>query len=220
METVRKVITLMRATKTRGFSPNAKLLDAAEFLLAALATETQARQEAEKKLETTRRDVASLEERWETHDSAVCPEDVGCVEYIGILERKLTAERTARQQAERELAQYRGAFTVCDAHTPEQWESDGSCVICEGGMLKDSLTASEQSRETLRTALEPLARKEHDRAVHANALFSVEHWKHNAGPDWPHEPDDDSFAAFENCKHPLCALAASQPAGMTTKPDG
>jgi K+-sensing histidine kinase KdpD len=85
--------------------------------------------------------------------------------------------------------------------------------------FKADLLVSEQSRETLRTALEPLARKEHDRAIRANALFSVEHWKHNAGPDWPEKPDDDSFAAFENCKHPLCALAASQPAGMTTKPD-
>lgn len=57
----------------------------------------------------------------------------------------------------------------------------------------------------LRQRLEPVARREHYQAVGASALFSVEHWKHNAGPEWPHEPDDDSFTAFENCKHPLCA---------------
>jgi hypothetical protein len=59
----------------------------------------------------------------------------------------------ARRQAETELAQYRGAFTVCDAHTPEQWESDGSCVICEGGILKDSLVASESARDELAKTL-------------------------------------------------------------------
>jgi hypothetical protein len=116
------------------------------------------------------------------------------VKDIVALLKAITTEREARQQAERER----------DAEADQSHER----------FLR--LTSSEQSRETLRTALEPLARKEHDRAVHANALFSVEHWKHNAGPDWPHEPDDDSFAAFENCKHPICALAASQPAAMTT----
>ena len=69
--------------------------------------------------------------------------------------------------------------------------------------------AAESQLAALRAAVEPIARREHERAVGANALFSVEHWKHNAGPEHPHEPDDDSYIAFENCKHPLCASVRS-----------
>lgn len=56
-----------------------------------------------------------------------------------------------------------------------------------------------------------LQRKVHEDAVNANAMFSVEHWKHNAGPEWPHMPDDDSYLFFENCKHPDCVLVLAAP---------
>jgi hypothetical protein len=49
------------------------------------------------------------------------------------------------------------------------------------------------------------AEKVHYEAVGANALFSVEHWKHNAGIDWP-DVDDGSYEAFENCVHPDCKM--------------
>ncbi len=49
------------------------------------------------------------------------------------------------------------------------------------------------------------AAKVHYEAVGANALFSVEHWKHNAGIDWP-DIDDGSYEAFENCVHPDCKM--------------
>lgn len=57
-----------------------------------------------------------------------------------------------------------------------------------------------------------LQRKVHDDAIYAGAvaaMFSKAAWEHNAGVDWPHEPDDDSYQAFENCIHPDCVLARS-----------
>jgi hypothetical protein len=63
---------------------------------------------------------------------------------------------------------------------------------------------TERQREAL-MLLARLQMQDHDRAVCANALFSAEHWKHNAGNDWP-DVDDGSFTAFENCVHPDCAL--------------
>lgn len=63
--------------------------------------------------------------------------------------------------------------------------------------------------ERLRALARKFQEEAHWNAVRANALFSVEHWKHNAGVDWPHEPDDDSWIAFENCQHPLCVLVRS-----------
>lgn len=70
-------------------------------------------------------------------------------------------------------------------------------------------TKRAEAAESQLAALRAAARHEHERAVGANAMFSVEHWKHNAGQDHPHEPDDDSFIAFENCRHPLCASVRS-----------
>lgn len=52
-----------------------------------------------------------------------------------------------------------------------------------------------------------LIRLQHYSALGASPLFSVQHWQHNAGPAWPHEPDDDSYIAFENCQHPACKWA-------------
>ena len=54
-----------------------------------------------------------------------------------------------------------------------------------------------------------LQRQVHEQAVHSNAMFSSEHWKHNAGPDWPEQPDDNSYSDFENCVHPDCVLVRS-----------
>lgn len=62
-----------------------------------------------------------------------------------------------------------------------------------------------------------LQRHVHERARASNPLFSVEHWKHGAGDDWPHEPDDDSFNAFENCKHPDCALVRAAASALASK---
>ena len=55
--------------------------------------------------------------------------------------------------------------------------------------------------------LQKLQRAQHERALCSSPMFSVEHWKHHAGPEWPELPDDDSYLAFENCKHPDCILA-------------
>ena len=52
-----------------------------------------------------------------------------------------------------------------------------------------------------------LQQAEHERALRAHPMFSSAHWQHNAGPDWPEQPDDDSYIAFENCKHPDCVTA-------------
>lgn len=54
-----------------------------------------------------------------------------------------------------------------------------------------------------------LQREKHDQARGAHPMFSVDHWRHNAGKDWPHEPDDGSWELFENCEHPDCKLARS-----------
>lgn len=63
--------------------------------------------------------------------------------------------------------------------------------------------------DRLQALVTRLQRREHERAIGSHPLFSVEHWKHHAGEAWPHEPDDDSYLAFENCEHPDCVLARS-----------
>ncbi len=62
-------------------------------------------------------------------------------------------------------------------------------------------------------------RREHQRAIGAHPMFSVEHWQHNAGQDWPQQPDDDSYQAFENCQHPDCAAARQASVPPVTPPD-
>jgi hypothetical protein len=68
-----------------------------------------------------------------------------------------------------------------------------------------------------------LQREQHERAVASSPMFSVEHWKHNAGPDWPEKPDDDSYLFFENCQHPDCTLVrtahAVEPTPRAPEPD-
>ena len=54
-----------------------------------------------------------------------------------------------------------------------------------------------------------LQREKHEAAVVAHPLFSKAHWEHNAGRDWPEQPDDDSYLAFENCADPDCVLVRS-----------
>lgn len=51
-----------------------------------------------------------------------------------------------------------------------------------------------------------LIRDHHERALNASPLFSTEHWKHNAGHDWP-DADDGTYLLFENCVHPMCRWA-------------
>jgi hypothetical protein len=58
----------------------------------------------------------------------------------------------------------------------------------------------------LRALAGRLQRRVHEEAVHASPMFSRAHWEHNAGADWPHEPDDGSYTLFENCIHPDCRL--------------
>lgn len=68
---------------------------------------------------------------------------------------------------------------------------------------------SERLRALVELA-ERLQREKHWQAVYAHAtaaMFSKAAWEHNAGPEWPHQPDDDSWQAFENCIHPDCKLA-------------
>jgi hypothetical protein len=52
-----------------------------------------------------------------------------------------------------------------------------------------------------------LQEQEHERALASHPMFSKSHWEHNAGNDWPHDPDDGSYLFFENCVHPDCRLA-------------
>ncbi len=63
------------------------------------------------------------------------------------------------------------------------------------------------SDEALRALVVKLQRRVHDEAVAAAPLFSLAHWEHHADPDWPEQPDDDSYLAFENCVHPDCKIA-------------
>lgn len=65
--------------------------------------------------------------------------------------------------------------------------------------------------------LATLAEAEHYRAVGANALFSVEHWQHNAGSEWA-DVDDGSYTAFEHCAHPQCKAARSVLAALDASP--
>jgi hypothetical protein len=81
-------------------------------------------------------------------------------------------------------------------------------------VLTEHITALEAQNRALRghlAVLLPLARRNHEAAIGAHPLFSVDHWKHNAGIDWPQEPDDNSYEAFENCQHPICRAALATP---------
>ena len=40
---------------------------------------------------------------------------------------------------EHALADLVRAYGICDQHTPDKWEGDGTCVICEGQRLADQL---------------------------------------------------------------------------------
>jgi hypothetical protein len=75
--------------------------------------------------------------------------------------------------------------------------------------LLESLSEEVRRLQQMRMAARSLAELAHWKAVGASPLFSVEHWSHNAGPDWPHEPDDDSYIAFENCQHLACRMVRS-----------
>jgi hypothetical protein len=112
--------------------------------------------------------------------------------------------RIASQNAEDATARLKAA----EADRDKWLEAFNRSEQFQNGPTKRA-EAAESQLAALRAALEPIARREHERAVGASALFSVEHWKHNAGQEHPHEPDDDSFIAFENCKHPLCASVRS-----------
>lgn len=66
-----------------------------------------------------------------------------------------------------------------------------------------------EQQEPMRALALWLQRKVHDDAIYtcaSAALFSGKSYEHNAGVDWPHEPDDDSYLLFENCQHPNCVL--------------
>lgn len=60
--------------------------------------------------------------------------------------------------------------------------------------------------EALRQYVQRLQRKVHEQAVASHPMFSTEHWRHNAGNDWP-DVDDASYEAFENCQHEDCVNA-------------
>ncbi len=139
--------------------------------------------------------------------------------YAGALSKRLTeaadaltAEREARQQAERE----REELTSAASHSLTLlMERDESLAA-----LRAQLTASEQSRETLRTALGfdtpwpvvEVLRRLAAVAFHAREAHDCDHVGH----------EGDRYAAVEAKKMADridAALAASQPAGMTTKND-
>jgi len=82
----------------------------------------------------------------------------------------------------------------------------------------DHVPTGEGLRALTRLASD-LQRRQHDEAVAASPLFSVLHWKHNAGPDWPEHPDDDSYVAFENCVYPDCKLVRDIEVALTSSPD-
>jgi hypothetical protein len=53
--------------------------------------------------------------------------------------------KEAAKSAEAQLDALTRAFNCCELHTPDKWEGDGTCVICEGGQLRaqrDALTAA------------------------------------------------------------------------------
>jgi hypothetical protein len=60
------------------------------------------------------------------------------VPIVTKLEWRLRAEA-----AEATLAQYRAAFALCEVHTPDLWEGDGTCVICEAVNQDDKLKAAD-----------------------------------------------------------------------------
>lgn len=70
-------------------------------------------------------------------------------------------------------------------------------------------TAPAAASSKVALLLENLQRREHNRVIYnfrTSPMFSVEHWTHNAGPNWHHE-DDDSYTDFDNCLDPGCVLA-------------
>jgi hypothetical protein len=80
-------------------------------------------------------------------------------------------------------------------------------------------TSKPEGPDALRRLAARLQRRVHERAREANPLFSVDHWKHGAGYDWPHDPDDGSYEAFENCKHPDCVLVRDAASALALRHD-
>lgn len=83
-----------------------------------------------------------------------------------------------------------------------------------------AIAALLRSHGELRETLSRVQRRVHDSAIGASPMFSVEHWKHNAGSEWPEQPDDDSYQAFENCMHPDCALARTALPAAPSRTEG
>jgi chromosome segregation ATPase len=194
-----QAIAQLQATLSRELSAIKDAQSAEDRLL----VEREARQAAEKALaESERSHGQTIDERESFHDAAdnlayaIAPLEVigehssmndPWTNALDALEAEraehetaLTTEREARQQAERERDEH--------AETIHR-------ISAEHSRLNASLTASEQSRETLRTALE-------------DAVESME----IAEQEYP-------STMRESLKIARAALAASQPAGMTTKPD-
>jgi hypothetical protein len=69
---------------------------------------------------------------------------------------KELAEKLAT--AEASLAKYRAAFALCEVHTPDLWEGDGTCVICEAVEQSDKLKAAEASLAQVQQALRQLVK--------------------------------------------------------------
>jgi hypothetical protein len=62
--------------------------------------------------------------------------------------------------------------------------------------------------------------REHDHALASHPMFSRAHWEHHAGADWPEEPDDDSYTAFQNCIHPDCVLVREAAEALSSPREG
>jgi len=62
---------------------------------------------------------------------------------------KLKAAEAQCATLDARLTLYIDGLTLCEAHAPERWESDGGCPICEGQLLADRVGKLESACATL-----------------------------------------------------------------------
>lgn len=79
---------------------------------------------------------------------------------ITTLADALRERDTARQQ----LLEYRQSFALCEVHTPDLWEGDGTCVLCEAVHQNDELTTARQQLAALREKVDQAHELLHDGA--------------------------------------------------------
>ena len=98
-----------------------------------------------------------------------------CADAAEAVDEQVADLATLRQQ----LAEWQIAITPCEVHTPDLWEGDGTCVICEGHRIHDALTALRAQRDRLCEVEQEMRDRVAEKSigpVHAAQQAETSHW--------------------------------------------